>query len=294
MKDFERIMNRKRTVFIISSIVFVIAFAVLAVFVIPRNKYSFPMDVNKLDVVIVGDSLFCNKSFIVEEKTLGDVLKDELDCEMQNCSIGGTCASRLNNENELDFYSDMLGFYNVSNMIVTGNKSSISDNARNLTGTFPDAHFRLSFLVGTDMSKEDILIVNYGINDALLRVPVKSDDLYDEYTYSGAMRRGIERIVKRYPDLKIVLGEVTYSTLILFGEEDEYYDEVTQEYRNAYNEELKKIADEFPNVYYFDFSSNTKIDAGNYDKYLTDGIHFNEEGKKIYASALADFIGEIK
>ena len=36
-----------------------------------------------------------------------------------------------------------------------------------------------------------------------------------------------------------------------------------------------------------------EINKDNYDQYLSDGIHLNDAGKEVYASALADFIGEI-
>ena len=284
-------MYKKKTVFIIAAVAFTVLLTLLAIFVLPKKKYTFPLDTGKLDIVIVGDSLFCNES---GEKNLAETLADVTGSEMQNCSIGGTCASNINGGNEIDYYADMLGFYNISNMICTGNNTSISDDVRNLSVTFPDAYTKMLFLNGTDLNKEDVLIVNYGINDAFLRIPAKSEDPYDERTYSGAMRRGLKSISEKYPDLKIVVGEVTYTSLVLFGESDSYYDEITAQYRDEYNEELKKIASEFDNVYYFDFSSRLLINQDNYSNYLIDGIHFNDEGKKVYADCLAEYIGEIK
>lgn len=284
-------MDKKKTVFIIAAVAFTVLLTLLAIFVLPKKKYTFPLDTGKLDIVIVGDSLFCNES---GEKNLAETLADVTGSEMQNCSIGGTCASNINGGNEIDYYADMLGFYNISNMICTGNNTSISDDVRNLSVTFPDAYTKMLFLNGTDLNKEDVLIVNYGINDAFLRIPAKSEDPYDERTYSGAMRRGLKSISEKYPDLKIVVGEVTYTSLVLFGESDSYYDEITAQYRDEYNEELKKIASEFDNVYYFDFSSRLLINQDNYSDYLIDGIHFNDEGKKVYADCLAEYIGEIK
>ena len=284
-------MDKKKIVFIIAAAAFTVVLALLAIFVLPKKKYTFPLDTNKLDIVIVGDSLFCNGS---GEKTLAETLTEVTGCEMQNCSIGGTCASNINNGNEIDFYANMLGFYNISNMMCTGNNASVSDDVRDLSATFPDAYAKLVFLLGTDLSKEDILIVNYGVNDASIRIPAKSEDPYDEYTYAGAMRRGLKSLSEKYPDLKIVVGEVTYSSLVLLGESDSYFDEVTEEYRTEYNEELKKIASEFDNVYYFDLSSYVVIDKDNFNQYMADGIHLNDEGKKVYAESLAEFIGEIR
>ena len=283
-------MKKKKTVSLISFIVFVLLFAVLAIFVVPRKKYTFPLYENKLNIAIVGDSLFCNEN---GERNLAEILESKLDCEMLNCSIGGTCASKLNDGGEPDYYSDKLCFYNISNIICTGNKASVSDNVRRLSAAINDGFQKAKLLAGTNFDKEEILIVNYGVNDAHLRVPAVSNVKYDEFTYAGAIRCGIERIVHEYPDLKIILPEVTYSTLIYYGERDDYFDQVTEEYRTAYNAELKKLADEYENVYYFDFSESNEINKDNYDQYLSDGIHLNDAGKEVYASALADFIGEI-
>ena len=57
---------------------------------------------------------------------------------------------------------------------------------------------------------------------------------------------------------------------------------------------FSRFSEIFDNVYYFDFSSHVEINEDNYGQYLIDGIHFNDEGKKIYADCLADYIGEIQ
>ncbi len=282
----------KKKVFIISTIVFVLIFAALALFVLPNKKYTFPLYEEKTNILIVGDSMFCNNIFGSEN--LAEYLTKKTDCEMQNCSIGGTCASKINKNNELDYYSDKLNFYNISDIICTGNLASASDNVKSLSVAFPDAYYKLKFLAGTDPAKEDILIINYGINDCFMRVKCTSDNPYDEYTYGGAMRQGIKRISEKYPDLTIIIPEITYTTLIQNGERDEAFDEITAEYREEYNEELKKIASEYNNVYFFPSSDYIEINDENYEEYLFDGIHFNVNGKEAYSSALAEYIGEIK
>lgn len=285
-------MKKKRIVSIISTIVFTVLFILTVLFAAPSRKYAFPLDENKIQIVIVGDSIFCNS--LGNTETLAAFLEKETGCEMQNCSVGGTCASKLNNGKELDYYSDKLNFYNVSDTLISGNPATFKDDVKNLSIIFSDANNKMKFLLATDLKKADYLIVNYGINDAFLRVPSKSDDPEDEYTYAGAMRHGIRMISEKYPDLKIIIPEVTYTTLIQGGERDEYYDSKTAVFREEYNKELVKIADEFDNVYYFEVSGVMDINDENFAQYLCDGIHYNDYGKETYAKALAAYMEEIK
>ena len=82
-------MKNKKTIFIIATAAFTVLFAFLAVFVISRKKYSFPLYEDKLNRAVVGDSLFCNEG---SGANLAVFLEQETGCEMQNCSIGGTSA----------------------------------------------------------------------------------------------------------------------------------------------------------------------------------------------------------
>lgn len=285
-------MKNKIIVFITSTVLLTTVLALLVGFVVPSKKYDFPLEPQKMNITIVGDSLFCNISDY--NLSLAEYLADKTGCEMQNCSIGGTTAVKLNNGKEVDYYSDKLNFYNISNMICSGNISTVTDDVKNLSVIFPDSYVKIKFLVGTDMDKEDYLIVCYGINDAFMRIPAKSDDPYDENTYSGAIRRGVERINKKYPDLKIILCEQTASSLIQNKEADEYFDSVTADYKKEYNDELKKISEEYNNVYFFEVSDTFSPANPDYEKYFSDGIHLNGEGKDLYSSQLAEFIGELE
>ena len=55
---------------------------------------------------------------------------------------------------------------------------------------------KTKFLAGTDLNKTDYLIINYGINDGFNRIPVSSSDKFDETTFSGTIRSGIDEIVR--------------------------------------------------------------------------------------------------
>lgn len=283
-------MKNKKLIFAILVGVFTIVFALLAIFVIPIRKYTFPLNKDKMNIVIVGDSTFCND---LDGKNLSECLANKVDADIYNYSIGGTTAARLNFDGEIDYYLDKFNFYNVSDIMITGNKATVLDNARSVIFVNEQAVTNMERLAATDLSKCQILIINYGINDYLSKVSVKSDIKNDEGTFAGALRKGIAEINGKYPDLKIIVNTVPYVHI-----ENEKGNVKTDSKEDGivdkYNEEIQKIAEEFDNVYCFDMEDELEINAGNYDEYHVDLVHFNEKAKEIIADSLAEFIGGLK
>lgn len=283
-------MKNKNILFAILVAAFVIVFAVLAIFVIPMRKYSFPFDKSKMNIVIVGDSTFCND---VDGEELGSYLAQRVDAEVYNYSIGGTTAARLNYDGEIDYYMDKFNFYNVSDIMITGNKSTVYDNVRSVIFINENAVTNIERLAATDLSKCQVLVVDYGINDYLSRVPASSSNKNDESTYGGALRKGVTEIRKKYPNLKIVICTVPYVMVVkdngeisMNSGEDGLVD--------AYNAEIKKIAEESENVYCFNIEEGMNITEANYNEYHVDYVHFNAKAKEIIADSLAEFIGGLR
>lgn len=280
----------KKVLFGSGLLVFALCFAYLAFFIIPKTDYSFPIDENKMNIVIVGDSVYANS---LGGGNMSEYLEKELGCEVQNCSIGGTSATSLNRGKEPDYYIDKFNFYNVADLMITGNMGSFNDNPANVSSTMNDAHVKMKYLKGTDLSRCDYLIINYGINDGFNRVKVSSENPFDESTYAGALRCGIDSITKKYPNLKIVVCEVTYATAnIKENGKEVRFDSNVNNWRAEYNEALKGIANEYENVYFFSVSDFLDVNENNYEEYLADGLHFNEAGKLIYSKEMADFLRE--
>ena len=52
-----------------------------------------------------------------------------------------------------------------------------------------------------DFSNTDYFVIEYGMNDFLSGIPLNDeDDIYDEYTYVGALRIAIQRLRDSFPD----------------------------------------------------------------------------------------------
>ena len=279
---------KKKTVFILSTVLALIVFAVLVTVVIPKRKYSFPIDTGKLNIVIVGDSIFANG---IDDVTLAECLTDELGCEMQNCAIGGSTATSLNKGHEPDYYINQFCFSNIADIMCSGKTYTVTDNPAVVSYTLDDAMVKTKFLAGTDLNKTDYLIINYGINDGFNRIPVSSSDKFDETTFSGTIRSGIDEIVREYPNLKIIVCEVIYTNGVIRTKAKNIpFDGNVDNWCKNYNKELQTICSEYENVEFFAISDYFDINENTYEEYLADGLHFTGERKKEYAKYLADYI----
>ena len=279
---------KKKVVFILSTVLALIVFTVLVTIVIPKREYSFPIDTDKLNIVIVGDSIFANG---IDDVTLAECLEKELDCEMQNCAIGGSTATSLNKGHEPDYYINQFCFSNIADIMCSGKTYTVTDNPNNVAYTLEDAVVKTKYLAATDLEKTDYLIINYGINDGFNRIPVASNDKFDENTFSGTMRNGIDEITREFPNLKIIVCEVIYTnSVIRTKSKDIPFDGNVDNWCNNYNQELKTICSEYENVEFFAISDYFDINENTYEDYLADGLHFSGEKKKEYAKVLADYI----
>ena len=280
-------MNKK-IVFISASVFFLIVFAMLGIFVLPKRKYSFPINEDKLNIVIIGDSIFVNG---IEGKDIGEYMAEDPDIDMQNYSIGGSTATDLNRGNEPDYYINGYCFRNLTDIIANGNSYRSNDNPKNVSVILKDAVVKAKYIGATDFSKVDVLIINYGINDGFNRIPASSDNPFDENTYAGTMRYGIDTIAKKYPNLKIILGEVIYTKRYVYDNGKKVaIDGNTDGWKDKYNAELEKIASEYGNVTLFKISDYIDVNESNYEEYLADGLHFKGEAKREYANRLAEYI----
>lgn len=283
-------MKKNKIIFAILVAVFTIILTLIAVFIIPIRKYNFPHDKNRANVVIVGDSIFCN---VMESDSLGTYLANSMEADIYNYSIGGTTASRINWDGEVDYYLDKFNFYNMSDIMVTGNKATIYDNVRSILFVSDQAVINTEQLAATDLGECDYLIINYGINDYLADVPATSEAKNNEGCFEGAMRKGISEISKAYPNLKIIVTTLPYIHLE-YTDDDTVFDSMDDERATLYIQAVQNIASEYDNVYCFDTNEYLPMNKSNYDEYHVDGIHYNAKAKEILTAAMTEYIGGIQ
>lgn len=167
---------------------------------------------------------------------------------VHNYSIGGSTASNYNDEK------------NLHNQIDSFIAESSQANEK-------DAYF-----VG-----QTVFVINMGINDFFAAVPSRGSS---EDTYEGAMVNGIKRLREECPGCEIIICEPTYLDYYE-GEELTFGTEVMNDYRAA----AKIIAEENDCRFLNNFV-DLGINSDNCSEYYEDAVHFNVDGRLLYAENL--------
>ena len=110
----------------------------------------------------------------------------------------------------------------------------------------------------------------------------------------GALRSGLRNITEKYPDAQILIVSPTYSWFLNTGNTCE-----TIQYGGNYLEEyvigIELVAEEFGIDFidiYHDFYPHEKYD--DWSLYTSDGLHPNEEGRKLITDAIVDYMKGIE
>ena len=214
-------------------------------------------------VVILGDSIFDHNR---GSSNAGTALSNLSGASVINLAIGGASASKCIYEDENpDEYSDIL-------------KYQLSD-ADSLDTQIKEA--------GNDKL---VFIIEFGLNDYFGAFSVSNpEDPFDEYTYSGAIRSGMDRIKKAYPGSTIVVmipGIISFADygIAPFQEGGQ----PLQSYRDA----IKDTA-ESSGAYVFDITAELGETEENINEFLQDGVHFNRYGRFVLGRELARFLDGI-
>ena len=167
---------------------------------------------------------------------------------VHNYSIGGSTGSNYNDEKNL--HNQIDSFIAESNQLSDKN----------------------DYFVG-----QTVFVINMGINDFFAAVPSRGSS---EDTYEGAMVNGIKRLREECPGCEIIICEPTYLDYYE-GEELTFGTEVMNDYRAA----AKIIAEENDCRFLNNFV-DLGINSDNCSDYYEDAVHFNVDGRLLYAENL--------
>lgn len=124
-----------------------------------------------------------------------------------------------------------------------------------------------------DFSTVDIVVIEFGTNDALKDVTLdNTDDILDTYTTGGALRHMLKTLLTAYPKLNIVVCNVQPDTGWLDAEHTKSYDTAKQ------TEVINDVCDEF-NVPVIDIYNELGLNEYTEATLLHDGLHRSHEGK---------------
>ncbi|MBR1860466.1 MAG: SGNH/GDSL hydrolase family protein [Lachnospiraceae bacterium] len=294
MQDREENTNEnRRTVFsirfsipgVIITFLALVTFGIIFwMFLKNENRRDYRED--QPEIILSGDSIF---AYYQDERSVASRLSEISGKKVFDASFGGTYLAYHDRDARLDDTSDAMSMVALTSAIIN-NDFRYQKNAHisaNGTEYFDE---RTEALEKTDFGKAKILIVEYMLNDYHSGITIESgSDIYDEYTYEGALRSVVTQLKKAYPDLRIIIAgapvtwyEVTHG--IISSYERDFGGGNAEDYR-----EVQKAVAEELEVEYMDLSEAYDLSvADNIPVYTADGIHPNEAG----AEALARYIWE--
>lgn len=275
---------------IFSLIAIIAAGSVIATAQIGTGKY-YPGDESKLQIVFLGDS---NIAYDYEGKTIPHRVAERIECDVYNCAVGGTTATKINTSNYVDKSFDLLCLYNITKIIETEDHQPLMDYFGEATVNEQLATEKMQMLVNIKYEEIDYIVISYGLNDYTTGSAISSEDKYDEMTYEGAMRCAIERLQRICPNATIVVSSITYCAFSENGRmvEDGYERNWGGGYIDDYRDAARRVASEYENVIFMDNLELLGIDKMNCAEYIHDEMHLNSAGQEKYADCLVEIIKE--
>lgn len=238
-------------------------------------------------IVIFGDSIIgeCR-----EETSVTELMSSELSEPVFNAAFGGTCMSYTETDKRLAYTKDCLNMAGLSQAIYADD-FSVQENSRireSATDYFDETIRDLSNI---DFTSVDIVFIEQGLNDYHGGISLDNpNDPYDTHTFAGALRTSVENLRAVNPDIRIILVTPTFSW---YRDEQltcEEYDPgggVLSKYVQRELELAKELGIETADIYN-DFYTHETWD--DWEIYTNDGLHPNENGRRMIAEALCGYI----
>lgn len=270
---------------IIYGILAVLCFGILySIAAVPPTELT-----ESYDMVVLGDSILGQTQ---DETAIPYQVGEALDLTVFNGAMGGTCMGRQQETLYQNDIRDALSFVSISKSIVAKDFRMQKLVKLNESGTqhFPELIEQLS---GIDFSNVKILLIGYGVNDYHAGEAIFSeDDPYNEYTCIGALLSGIRTLQNSYPNLRIVMVTPTYTWYTDRGVTCEEYvlgGNVLENYVNAELVAAEELGIEIIDLYHDVYPHDT---WGDWKRYSTDGLHPNEDGRKLISQIIIDYLQE--
>lgn len=255
----------------------------LAVIPSKKNIPMLPIEDVK-GIVLMGDSTIGNCK---DETGVSAILEKGVGLPCYNMAIGGTCMASLNTSYRNNYPFDEFSVVHLCETIANRDFRTLKNSAEYLPQKKADLNSVILLLENVNFNKIEYVFLAQGLNDYMAQVPPNSEEEADIYTYEGALEAAISDLQKSNSNIKIVILSPTYNA---------YLEEVkagTRELTYSFDEYLKvgeRVAKE-KNVQFLNMYEILGINEVNAEKYLiSDRVHFNDEGRKIYASVLIDYV----
>ena len=228
-------------------------------------------------VVVFGDSQFDNDR---GTNGLSIKLAYYTHCKIYNCAIGGTTAT-------MESYNEYLAPSSYTEPDFSGMVYAATGQAdpEQICGKY----YACQVLQGCDLSKTDVFVIEYGVNDYFNNRPLWGGLKADYY---GALKQGIAALHAKYPDARFVLCGPGYAQ---FYNGDTFVGDSNSLKNSAgnwlynYTDAVDKLA-MTEGYSYLDAYRWVDIGPANASDYLLDGIHMNPDGRQKYVFYLARIV----
>ncbi|MCM1326182.1 MAG: GDSL-type esterase/lipase family protein [Bacteroidales bacterium] len=242
------------------------------------------------NILILGDSIV---GICRDDTSVTAIMSELLGEPVYNGALGGTCYSYADADMRLAYTKDCFNLAGLSQALYTGDfrpqqHARVRESA---TEYFEDVIYDLSTMKLNDIHT---VILVYGVNDYHDAVALSNpEDLYDPYTFEGAMRSSVRYLKKAMPQSRIILVTPLYSWYPPLGLTCENYDTgngFLEDYVNAEMVMAKELDLEVIDLYH-DFYKHDNYE--DWKTYTVDGLHPNETGRSMIARALTDYLQDL-
>lgn len=243
----------------------------------------------KYEMVFFGDSIVAGTELF---ESIPMMLSDELGSEIFNAGFGGLTMAESAKEG---YFGDFSFFYSM----VTLSELWKNNSFDTLLLAAPSEEYIMPYgwqekaesLSRLDISNVRMVLIEYGVNDYLAGNPVENpEDAYDVRSFSGALRKSIENIRERNPEVQIVLVTPTYMRSE-FGECTET--DLGGGTLDKYVDKEIEVAREYGIPVVDNFNAGI-VNRENFETVTYDNLHTNEEGNRLIVDNILKRLREIE
>lgn len=242
---------------------------------------------NTAQIVLFGDSVYGN---VRDESAIPAQLEALTGMSIYNAAIGGTTMGRWDVGSNLDYSGDSLSVVALAKAVYASD-FGVQKTMRPKEVVVDYFYETIRGLADIDFSSVELVIIGSGTNDYFNGIPLEnSEDPMDEYTFAGALRRTIDYLRKANPELRILLVTPTYNWYLRTGQSCEEFDVggVLEEYVDMEIRVADETGVELLDLYH-DFYPHEQWE--DWERYTTDGVHPNEDGRAMIAERIAEYLG---
>ena len=239
-------------------------------------------------IVCMGDSIFGN---FRDNTSIPSILGENTGATVYNLGFGGTRMSGRNDSNSQAKYWDKFSFCRIVDYIESGNFQPMKDALPNMSSALSYFAESIDLLESINWNEIDIITWEYGTNDFTGENIVKDEsNLTSLYTYYGAYCYAIEKLLTKYPHLRIVLITPMYR---FWDDNGVYlYDSDIHEIGGQKLTDFVDCVKEVGKKYHLQVIDNYfELDANKFTRNMyfnnTDGTHPHEGGRKRFGDKIS-------